>query len=121
MRFSVPLLTVVGTAAGAVAAVVAYQAGAGAATGTGPSTGSTTSNDTAATSRVAVSPVAKKTWLPCEKGSTLRKGVCVKVKKKVVVVYDPAPAAPVYAAPAPTASSAGRTSAGSSHPHAARA
>ena len=54
MRFSIPLLTVVGTAAGAVAAVVAFQAGAGGATVTGPAT----KKHPVAPSQVASAPVA---------------------------------------------------------------
>lgn len=89
MRASAPLLTVVGTAVGAVAAVVAYQAGAGGATET------VSSGKDQVPETTTVAPTSTKpTFLPCEKGTKLRKGVCVRVKKKVIVVFDPAPVVP---------------------------
>ena len=89
MRASAPLLTVVGTAVGAVAAVAAYQAGAGGATETVSS-----GNDQASETTTVAPTATRPTFLPCEKGTKLRKGVCVRVKKKVVVVFDPAPVLP---------------------------
>ena len=93
MPVSAPLLTVVGTAAGAVAAVVAYQVGTG-----GVADAASSTKPAPATSSAAPSPATRTTWLPCEKGTRLRHGVCVRVRTKVVVVEDPAPV--VAAAPA---------------------
>ncbi len=85
MRLSSSVMAVVGTAAGVVAAALAYQAGTG-----GPaSVSSGTQRSPAATVGASPAPVVK--WQRCEHGSTLRHGTCVTVKRKVVVVDDPAP------------------------------
>ena len=90
MRFSAPLLTVVGTVAGAAAAVVTYQAAAAPAS---------TVTRTVADSTPAA-PAAP-SWLPCEAGWKVHGDACVRVKHRVVVVHDlPAPAAaPVVSTP----------------------
>lgn len=109
MRVSAPLLTVVGTVAGAVAAVAAYQAG----TGTPADAAAPTRSQPVVSSVTAApAPATRTTWLPCEKGTRLRHGACVKVHKKIVVVEDPAP---VVAAPAVAASAEAVTS-GSAQP-----
>jgi hypothetical protein len=109
---SVPVLTMVGTAAGAAAAVVAYQAGAG----VGGESASTPEKDTSATVQSAPDPApapARTTWLPCEKGTKLHHtklhgGVCVRIRQKVVIVNDPAPVAPAYTTVTAPAVSAGQ-------------
>ncbi len=96
MPLSTPVLAVAGIAAGAVAAVVAYQAG----TST-PADAAASTPDAAAVTRtptVTPTPSRRVVWKDCEKGTHLRRGTCVRVKRKVVVVEDPAPA---VAAPAP--------------------
>ena len=100
MRFSAPLLTVVGTVAGAAAAVVTYQAAASPAV---PAT-RTVADGTA-------DPVpAAPSWLPCEHGWKVHGTACVRVKHRVVVVHDlaaPAAAATVTPPAAQTADSRG--------------
>lgn len=100
MPLSTPVLAVVGTAAGAVAAVVAYQTGAGAPADAAASIPATASAPSV-TGVPAAAPVPARrvVWKDCEKGTHLRRGTCVRVRTKVVVVEDPAPVA--VAAPAP--------------------
>jgi len=91
VRFSAPLLTVVGTVAGAAAAVVTYQSAAAPAS---------TVTRTVADSTASPAPAAP-SWLPCEHGWKVHGTSCVRVKHRVVVVHDlPAPAAAAAAATA---------------------
>lgn len=88
MRLTAPVLTLAGTVAGVAAAVIAFQSGAG-----GAETTSTSNVSPTPTASTDPQPETRTKFLPCAKGTQLRKGECVRVKKKVVVVMDAAPAA----------------------------
>lgn len=85
MRRITSSLVAAGTVAGLVGAVVAYQS-----TVSGP----TAAHPVAAPAAAAESPVVTTRLLPCEDGTKLVKGVCVRTKHRVVVrEIAPVPAA----------------------------
>lgn len=109
MRLSSSVMAVAGTAAGVVAAALAYQIGVSGPAHVSSSTQSSQNASTVSASETPA-PVVKRTWKPCEKGTKLRKGTCVKVTRRVVVVTDPAPARAAAPAEAPAEDSAQATS-----------
>lgn len=85
MRRITSSLVAAGTVAGLVGAVVAYQS-----TVSGP----TAAHPVAAPAAAAEPPVVTTRLLPCEDGTKLVKGVCVRTKHRVVVrEIAPVPAA----------------------------
>lgn len=91
MRVFSSSLIAAGTVAGVVGAVLAYQSAASVA------------EQRPATASVARPAPVQVKYLPCEPGSRLRHGTCVRVKHRIVVHEVPAPAVAVVRAAAPQA------------------